>query len=202
MAYAAAMTHDVPWSLRPLVAIDLETTGLDAERDELMEWGFARVAAGRVQDVGGSLVRPSGPVSPEAQRITGLDDEKLASAPALSAVLDSIAAEIERAEAVIAYNASFDRTFLARAFARAGQTLPERPWLDPFPLVLRLERGTGRSLKLSEVCARWNILIERPHRAPDDAAAAAELLLRAGEHTGATTLDELLHALEAHLREH
>lgn len=201
MPYATGMTTDVPWSLRPLVAIDLETTGLDAERDELMEWGFARVTEGRVEGIGGSLVRPGGPVSPEAQRITGLDDEQLASAPALTDVLDSIAEELERAEAVIAYNASFDRTFLARAFARAGRTLPDRPWLDPFPLVLRLERGTGRSLKLSEVCARWNILIERPHRAPDDAAAAAELMLRAGEHTDAATLDELLRALEDQLRE-
>jgi DNA polymerase III epsilon subunit-like protein len=190
------MIPSVHWSLRPLVAIDLETTGLDAERDELIEWGYCRLEGGRVVATGGTLVRPSRPVGPEAQRITGLDDAQLQSAPVLDEVIDTIAAELERAEAVIAYNASFDRTFLARAFSKAGRSLPDRPWLDPFVLVQHIEGGTGRSLKLSEVCTRWNIVVERPHRAPDDAAAAAVLLLRAGDHADATTLEELLATME------
>jgi DNA polymerase III epsilon subunit-like protein len=189
------------WSVLPLLAIDLETTGLDAERDELIEWGAARLRGGRVTETVGSLVRPEGPISPDAQRITGLDAEQLQSAPPLRDVLDTIADELEQAEALIAYNASFDRTFLARAFARAGRILPDRPWLDPFPLLLQLERGTGRSLKLSEVCARWHIIIERPHRARDDAAAAAELMLRVGDHADASTLEELVAALERSLRD-
>jgi hypothetical protein len=118
------------WSVLPLLAIDLETTGLDAERDELIEWGAARLRGGRVTETVGSLVRPEGPISPDAQRITGLDAEQLQSAPPLRDVLDTIADELEQAEALIAYNASFDRTFLARGPA---VSCPTARGSIPFP---------------------------------------------------------------------
>lgn len=184
------------WTLLPLLGLDLETTGLDPEREHLLEWGCARMVSGRLEATGGALVRPPGPVSPKVLELTGLDDAALQAAAPLDEQLDAITAALEGAAAVVAYNAPFDRTFLDRAFRRAGRRLPDRPWLDPFVLVSRLEPPGQGSLRLADVCARWGIVVERPHRAVDDALAAVRLMVRAGEHTGAQTLPELISALE------
>src|SRR3954452_15724605 len=77
---------DVP--LREFVAIDLETTGLSADADRIVEVGAARFdASGR--DIGRfqALVNPRRPVSERARRIHGISDAELAVAPTSGTVL-------------------------------------------------------------------------------------------------------------------
>ena len=67
---------------REYVALDLETTGLMAETDRIVEIGAVRFRAdgeelGRFE----SLVNPERPMSPAAFAIHGLSDEILATAP-------------------------------------------------------------------------------------------------------------------------
>ena len=59
-----------------IVVFDLETTGLDEARDEIVEIGAMRLEGGRRSAVYSTLVRPSVPVG-ESERFHGLSDERL-----------------------------------------------------------------------------------------------------------------------------
>ncbi|HET6533906.1 MAG TPA: 3'-5' exonuclease, partial [Actinoplanes sp.] len=71
-----------PWREAEFCVVDLETTGLDLRRDEIIAYGAvlvtqARIPCGRVTY---GLVRPAGPVSIPALTVHGLRDADLAGA--------------------------------------------------------------------------------------------------------------------------
>jgi len=63
------------------VACDLETTGTDPQRDEIIEVCLLKVRGGEVTDRLATLVRPSAPLRPAIERLTGISDVLLAGAP-------------------------------------------------------------------------------------------------------------------------
>src|SRR3954452_13780587 len=75
------------------IAFDLETTGLVAEIDRVVEVGAVRFdATGRELGRFERLIDPGRPMSPPAQAIHGLSDATLAGAPPASAVLPEFVA--------------------------------------------------------------------------------------------------------------
>ncbi|HMM40552.1 MAG TPA: helicase C-terminal domain-containing protein [Thermomicrobiales bacterium] len=63
------------------VALDIEATGMDPGRDEIIEIGAVKFRGARVIDRFETLVRPSGPVSLSIQSLTGLTNDDLRRAP-------------------------------------------------------------------------------------------------------------------------
>ena len=109
------------------VALDLETTGLMAETDRIVEIGAVRFLPdgreiGRFQ----RLVNPQRPMSPAAYAIHGLSDADLADAAPAREILPEFLSFLGDADstALIAHNAAFDAGFLGRELSRAG--LPRR----------------------------------------------------------------------------
>jgi DNA polymerase-3 subunit epsilon/ATP-dependent DNA helicase DinG len=74
------------------VAFDLETTGLDTERDSIIEIGAVRFSREGVLDSYQTLVNPRRSLPAPIQALTGLRDDDLRDAPPL----DVIAADFER----------------------------------------------------------------------------------------------------------
>jgi DNA polymerase-3 subunit epsilon/ATP-dependent DNA helicase DinG len=72
------------------VALDLEMTGQDYERDEIIQIGAVRFDEGRVLDRWHTLVKPSGAVPLRISRLTGLRTRDLKGAPALSEVAPTL----------------------------------------------------------------------------------------------------------------
>jgi DNA polymerase-3 subunit epsilon len=66
-----------------------------------------------------TLVRPSGPIPPEASAIHGITDEHVASAPAFPDIYPQLVALLVGRD-VVAYNASFDRSMVHGARRRYG----------------------------------------------------------------------------------
>ncbi|MBS7701337.1 3'-5' exonuclease [Chelatococcus sp. YT9] len=104
------------------VIVDVETTGLDHTKDEVIELGMVAVtyrddgSFGDVIATFSELREPSIPISAESVRITGITPEMVAG-KVLD--LDAITQFIEPASLIIAHNARFDRPFcekLARGF--------------------------------------------------------------------------------------
>jgi ATP-dependent DNA helicase DinG len=95
--------------------VDLETTGLDPRRDEVIEVGIVFVEADQIVGRVTKLFRPTRRLPLVIQRITGLSDEQLASQSEFA----SYAAELTqllRGWTVVAHNATFEQSFLAAIF--------------------------------------------------------------------------------------
>src|SRR5256885_1990912 len=97
--------------------VDLETTGLDASKDKIIEIGIIEfgVDAGMepiVTRTYGALEDPGEPISPEVARITGIEDRHVKGLAIDWALVREFFA---RASIVIAHNADFDRGFLVRS---------------------------------------------------------------------------------------
>jgi DNA polymerase-3 subunit epsilon len=99
------------------VLIDVETTGLDQQKDEIIELGMVKfdyLPDGRIaglRDVFTSFNEASGPIPPEVSALTGITDEMVAGHRIDEAAVSSFVAD---AMIVIAHNAGFDRKFAER----------------------------------------------------------------------------------------
>jgi DNA polymerase III subunit epsilon len=133
------MTGEVR-SEREFVALDLETTGLMAETDRIVEIGAVRFQAdgreiGRFQ----RLVNPQRAMSPTAYAIHGLSDADLADAAPAHEILPQFLSFLGEADttALIAHNAAFDAGFLGRELGRAGLPAPIHSLFDTLALARR-----------------------------------------------------------------
>ena len=155
------------------VVVDVETTGLDHRRGEVIEIGmisFVHNAAGQVGPVIGalSLLRePSVEISPEITRLTGITSEMVA-----GHVLDisAVRALLEPAELVIAHNARFDRNFCERLHHDFAQ----KAWACSVTEVRWAELGY-EGAKLGYL-VNQNGWFHNGHRAVDDCHATLEVL--------------------------
>lgn len=155
------------------VALDLETTGLDPEHDEIIEVGAVRFTEDRILDTYQTFVNPRRGLSPRIQRLTGIQPSDLEGAPSFGAIAREVEAFIGNAP-VVGQNVRFDLEFLARRGVVASG--PAYDTRDLAALLLpHLRRHSLRTIV-------EELLIEFPvqHRALEDAKAAQEafLLLR------------------------
>jgi DNA polymerase-3 subunit epsilon len=179
-AVTRGLVEDLPpdgsWVEMPIVLLDVETTGKDPSADRVIEVGVAVARGGVVVHRQNWLVNPGRPIPKESIEVHKITDDDVKDAPPFEAV----AAEVQAALAgciPAAYNAAFDKAFIASELARAGLALRrDVEWLDPLVWARELQQGE-RSRALSEVAARLGIAHENAHRASDDAEAALRVLL-------------------------
>ena len=183
--------YEQPWLEQSFLAIDVETTGLDAASNRVIElamvpYNFSDEVKPFCQlfSVGESL-------SQEIVQITGISDSMLKNQPPFAEHAESCLRLLKRASFVVAYNAKFDRPFLESEMARLKRVLPEIPWIDPFVFICEIDRYK-RGKKLSDAAKRWGVSLENAHRAMADAQAAGELLLKMADKIDCRTLPELI----------
>jgi DNA polymerase III epsilon subunit family exonuclease len=188
---------ELPLERTPWVVVDLETTGLCAERSTILEIGAVRVVGLGLAERFHALVDPGVPIPPRITRLTGIDRSMLDGAPPLAAAVHAFRAWVgdEPGVAFVAHNAGFDARFLARAFAAHGLA----PWPGPVLCTRRLARRLLPDLArydLDTLAARFGIANRWRHRALGDAGATARALLElvalAREAAGLRTLGDLL----------
>jgi DNA polymerase-3 subunit epsilon len=171
------------------VLLDVETTGLDPRKDEVIELGmvkFGYLPGGRIaglRDVFTSFNEPTAPISTEVTALTGITDEMVAGHRIDDAAVSTF---IEEAVIVIAHNAGFDRKFAERywpVFERKawGCSATEIEWRKHGFEGSRLGyllNGTG--------------FFHQAHRAADDCHALLEILAFELPTTGTPALAVLL----------
>ncbi len=171
---------ETPMGDLPVVSIDVEATGLDPEQDRVVEVACVVFVGGRVERHGW-LVNPGRPIPAEAQAVHHISDDDVKNEPPFEALAAQVAAALSRG-VPLAYNADFDRAFLAAEFARCAPALGEAcpalrrgvQWLDPLVWARHVHAGE-KSNTLSAVCERLGIEIGQAHRATDDAEAAGHV---------------------------
>jgi len=149
----------------PYVSLDLETTGLDPEVDDVIEVAAIRFDASGVLDTYQSFVNPGRKLEYRIALLTNITPEQLDSAPHFGAIAD----EVQRFvgfDAIVGQNPTFDTGFLARK----GVQLPG-PTFDTFELASLLLADLQQH-SLGAIADHLGISFEVRHRALADADAA------------------------------
>lgn len=174
--------------------VDLETTGLAAGRDRILEIGLVVQRAGRTLERFSTLIDVRGPIPRFITELTGIDAEEsargLAEPDALAAFARVLGAR--QVEVLVAHNARFDRGFLEKAWAEHGCA----PALPPFLCSLKLARKwlQAPSYRLDVLVEQLGLPPAARHRALGDAEMTARLwheLVCRGQLRGVHTLEAL-----------
>jgi ATP-dependent DNA helicase DinG len=96
-----------------IVSIDIETTGLDDQRDVIIEIGAIRFNGHRVEDEFSTLINPGRHIPENITQLTGISDEMVRNAPRLPEILDGFEAFVGTSP-VLGHNVRFDLGFLQK----------------------------------------------------------------------------------------
>jgi len=169
--------------------VDVETTGLDPSKDEIIELAmvpFRYSLDGIIIDVGEPFDRlrePSAPVPPAITVLTGITDSMVSGQRIDPEEVTQFALS---AAVVIAHNAAFDRKFLERFCP----SFSFKPWACSMSEIDWTEEGF-EGTKLAYLAAGCGFFYDR-HRAANDCFAALEVLSRALPKSGVNALAHLL----------
>jgi len=162
------------------VYLDTETTGLDRD-DEIVEISIVDFDGSLLFS---SLVKPSRPIPPDAQRIHHISNTDVASAPAWPILWPNVRSYLY-GRTIAAYNTSFDLRMMQQSHARYHLTWRESlksidvlAIFSDFRGVWDPVRRSLKFFKLEEAGAFFNIPLLNEHRSEADA-----LLVRAVLHS-------------------
>lgn len=149
------------------VVIDLETTGLDREKDEILELGAVRIIDHEIAEQFSALVQPEGEIPKEITELTGITME----------MVRAEGMEPDRAlmefwtfvgeSPMVGYNLRFDRGFLGRSSAKAGIPVPRTECWDVLTTARRKVRDVPDH-RLETLAAYFGIEAREKHRALAD----------------------------------
>lgn len=155
---------------RTYVALDLETTGLNPERDAILEIGAVKFRDDRVLDTWSSLVNPQRPIPYKITQLTGIRQEDVEKAPSFKSVTEPLMRFVQNYP-IIGHNVSFDLGFLKRY----GLFLNNLS-IDTFGLASILMPHASR-YSLGMLAEAAGISFPSRHRALEDALATKDLFL-------------------------
>ncbi|MBR0994532.1 3'-5' exonuclease [Bradyrhizobium japonicum] len=171
------------------IVLDVETTGLDPNRDEVIELAmikFAYSASDRILgiiDIFQGLQEPSSPITPEITALTGITNEMVAGRAIDPLAVDRFGSE---AHIILAHNSAFDRKFAERFWP----VFVHKPWACSSSGIPWKEHGFA-SAKLEHLLAACGFFYDA-HRAVDDCHALMTLLAQELSHNSTTVLAGLL----------
>jgi DNA polymerase-3 subunit epsilon len=172
--------------------VDVETTGMRASGDRVIEVGVVVVQGARRERVVDRLINPGRHVSSVITRITRITNADLTAAPEFTAVADEVLDALA-GRVFVAHNARFDWGFLAAELRRARGISLTGPRLCTARLARRLV-PEAESCGLDWLSGYFGLENPARHRALGDAWATADLLVRLldrARRDGARTLQDL-----------
>ena len=156
---------------RVYVSLDIETTGLSADRDAIIEIGAVRFKGNNVYDIFQTFVNPERPLPYKIQQLTGIVPEDVENAPLIQAVLPELTRFVGDSP-IIGHNIAFDLSFL-----RKQNVFHQHPSIDTFELASILLPHASR-YSLTALLSHLNVELppdDQAHRALDDSQATRHL---------------------------
>ena len=150
------------------VALDLETTGVEPEKDEIIEIGAVQFRGDEVLGTFQTMVNPRRAIPEFVRQLTGITQREVDAAPPLSAVAGDLAAFLGRYP-IVGHSIGFDLAFLSRA----GLPLPN-PRHDTMELASVLFPN-AKGYALTALADMVGITYGRAHRAVEDARMSQAL---------------------------
>ena len=171
-------TSATPLMSLDAVALDTETTGLDARTARIIEIAVLRIRGLKVSYDGTlrQFINPQCAIPESASQVHGLTSKDLRGAPEFRHIVAALEGRIGDA-VVIGHNIGYDLAVIDREYARAGLTWKIPRFLDVRALA-RLADPHLAGYGLRALCDWLGVSIIERHRAFPDALAAAEVFLR------------------------
>lgn len=166
---------DAPISGRYII-FDLETTGLSAATERIIEIGAVKVENGEISESFDLFVDPEKAITPEITRLTSITNEMVAGAPKEAEALEQFFRFCDGCDILVAHNADFDMGFLRAAIRRCGRE--EDPVQIDTLVMARAMYPELKKHKLDTIAERLGVTQKHHHRADDDARVLAEIFLK------------------------
>jgi DNA polymerase-3 subunit alpha (Gram-positive type) len=158
------------------VVFDVETTGLSAVYDTIIELAAVKVYNGEIIDRFERFANPHHPLSATTIELTGITDDMVKDAPDVDVVLKEFAEWMGDCT-LVAHNASFDMGFINVGFKKYGLPKPTNPVIDTLELA-RFLLPDMKNHRLNTLCKKFDIELVQHHRAIYDAEATGYLLAK------------------------
>ncbi|KZZ82817.1 PolC-type DNA polymerase III [Bacillus sp. SJS] len=159
------------------VVFDVETTGLSAVYDTVIELAAVKIKGGEIIDRFERFANPHHPLSATTIELTGITDDMVKNAPEVKEVMQEFK-EWAGNDILVAHNASFDMGFLNVAYTRLlGEDKAANPVIDTLELG-RFLYPDLKSHRLNTLCKKFDIELTQHHRAIYDAEATGYLMLK------------------------
>lgn len=187
---------DAPINGRYII-FDLETTGLSAATERIIEIGAVKVENGEILESFDLFVDPEKAITPEITRLTSITNEMVAGAPKEADALEQFFRFCDGCDILVAHNADFDMGFLRAAIRRCGRE--EDPVQIDTLVMARAMYPELKKHKLDTIAERLGVTQKHHHRADDDARVLAEIFLkmvqRLVEDAGITKVMDINHSM-------
>lgn len=187
---------DAPINGRYII-FDLETTGLSAATERIIEIGAVKVENGEISESFDLFVDPEKAITPEITRLTSITNEMVAGAPKEAEALEQFFRFCDGCDILVAHNADFDMGFLRAAIRRCGRE--EDPVQIDTLVMARAMYPELKKHKLDTIAERLGVTQKHHHRADDDARVLAEIFLkmvqRLVEDAGITKVMDINHSM-------
>ncbi|MBC8525882.1 MAG: 3'-5' exoribonuclease [Candidatus Cloacimonetes bacterium] len=158
------------------IAVDVETTGLDSKKDDIIEIGAVKFKNDEVVDSFQSFINIGRPLPISIKTLTHISDEDIINAPSLKIVLNDFLKFLGK-EILCFHNAKFDIDFINSAMEKSVLKRLYNDFYDTLE-ISRIFTPYLKSHSLIKLCEFFNINSESMHRALSDAKATGELFLK------------------------
>ena len=161
--------------LDEFISFDLETTGLNPDKDKITEIAACRFINGEFVEEFSTLINPGIPIPKNITSLTGITNKMVEDAPSINDALPDFMKFIGSTP-LVAQNINFDYNFINKNLQGSNSPFSEIPLYD----TLSLARGFiyfYNSFSLGSLCDYYGIKIENAHRASADALCTGKLFV-------------------------
>jgi DNA polymerase-3 subunit epsilon/ATP-dependent DNA helicase DinG len=157
--------------MQSIVSIDIETTGLDENRDSIIEIAAVKFKGSRIEDEWTSLINPNRHIPEFITGLTGIDDAMVRQAPRFRDLASALEGFVGDAP-IVGHSIRFDLGFLQKQIPFSNNAV-----IDTYELASVLIPNASR-YNLGSLGKELGILLPATHRAMDDAKVTMAALNR------------------------
>ena len=171
------ITNSQALHIHDYIVLDVETTGLNKQRDKIVEIAWAEYKKGEKVSEFSTLVNPEFAISPAASKINHISDSDVANSPKYADIKDRVQQALVGAT-IVGHNIQFDLAFVTKLLNDVNGKIK---YIDTTKLAREAFPGQ-KSYKLEQLCVSLELPYQSTHRAIDDVYATNELFVKC-QHT-------------------
>ncbi len=159
------------------VVFDIETTGLSAKRDKIIEISAVKIENMTITNEFNSFVNPEQKLSYFTTELTTITDNDLKDAETIDKVLPKFLEFID-GSILVAHNATFDLGHIYQKMADLGLGSNRYPAIDTMNIAKYYYSDSLKRFNLKAVAKQFKVKLDQHHRAAADAYATAEIFVQ------------------------